>query len=126
MSSRNDWMLEAIDEVARAAESAHQAIAVVAEVVESTRARRQSGETIDRIFDDLVTQGGRRKRVRAGAALDDFERAILAYRAGLVRAMVDEHGATFSELARRMEVSRQMVARLYRTKTAEPKVVARV
>jgi predicted DNA-binding protein (UPF0251 family) len=35
------------------------------------------------------------------------------YRVGLIRAMVDEEKLSFAEVARRMCVSRQMIARLY-------------
>jgi hypothetical protein len=115
MTGRNDWMLDAIDEVARTAENAHRAIDEVVEMIGATRAQRQGGARTEEIFDGLVNAGGRRKRLRAAAALDEFEHAILVYRAGCVRALVNEESATFSDLGRRMEVSRQMVARLYRT-----------
>ena len=37
----------------------------------------------------------------------------MMYRVGLIRAMVDEEKLSFAEVARRMGVSRQMIARLY-------------
>ena len=53
-------------------------------------------------------------RLRSSAAIDAFEHAVMVYRVGLIRAMVDEEKLSFSEVGRRMGVSRQMIARLYR------------
>ena len=38
----------------------------------------------------------------------------MLYRAGLIRAMVDDEKLSFTAVGRRLGVSRQMVARLYR------------
>ena len=38
----------------------------------------------------------------------------MVYRVGLIRAMVDEEELSFTEVGRRLSVSRQMIAKLYR------------
>jgi hypothetical protein len=67
-----------------------------------------------RFVADLISQGGREARLRSSAAIEAFEHAVMVYRVGLIRAMVDEEKLSFAEVARLLGVSRQMVARLYR------------
>jgi predicted DNA-binding protein (UPF0251 family) len=45
--------------------------------------------------------------------MEEYEHAVMLFRRGMVRALVDEGGLSLTEVARRMGVSRQGVARLY-------------
>jgi predicted HTH domain antitoxin len=73
-----------------------------------------AGVPVSEIVADLISQGGREARLRSSAAIEAFEHAVMVYRVGLIRAMVDEEKLSFAEVARLMGVSRQMIARLYR------------
>jgi hypothetical protein len=110
----DDWMAGAIDEIARSASAAHAAIDAVVAAAETLREKRRAGASDAEIFDFAVASEGRQTRLRASAALDKFERSMMVLRARLVRSKVDQHKVSFSRLAPQMEVSRQMVARLYR------------
>jgi predicted DNA-binding protein (UPF0251 family) len=46
--------------------------------------------------------------------MDLYERAVMRLRGGVVRALIDEENVSLTELAQRMGVSRQVVARLYK------------
>jgi hypothetical protein len=69
--------------------------------------------SVSEIVADLMEQGGREAHLRSSATIASFEHAVMMYRVGLVRAMVDEEKLTFVKVARHMGVSRQMIARLY-------------
>lgn len=81
-------------------------------VLAPTRAQRAQGLPLSLIALDLADRAsaGRRETAKAFA---DYERAVGSLRASMVRALVDEEGASFSALARRMGISRQAVTRLY-------------
>lgn len=109
-----DWLLESIRRVERTGESARAAITRAVESIEGSRQQRIEGKPISSIVDDLMARGGRESRLKSAAAVDDFEHAIMEFRVGLIRALIDDEGLSFSEVGRRIGVSRQMVARLYR------------
>jgi hypothetical protein len=106
--------LEAIKEVEQTGEEAQRAIGEGVASIDKARERLVAGVPVSDIVDDLIARGGRQARLRSSAAIDAFEHAVMVYRVGLIRAMVDEEKLSFSEVGRRMGVSRQMIARLYR------------
>ncbi len=108
------WLLEAIKHIEQTGEEAQRAIAEGVVSIDRARERLTAGVPVSEIVDDLIARGGRDARLRSSAAIDAFEHAVMVYRVGLIRAMVDEEKLSFSEVGRRMGVSRQMIARLYR------------
>jgi hypothetical protein len=115
----DDWYVAAIDNVDRAAQAAHAAIDRTVEALLEARQERIAGIPLVDIVDHLVARGGRETRRSADEAFREYADAVTAYRAATIRALVDQELLTMSEIARRTGVSRQMVARLYRS--ADPR-----
>ena len=113
-------LLEAIKRIEQAGEDAQKAIGEGLASIDGARERLVAGVPVSEIVADLIAQGGRETRLRSSAAIEAFEHAVMVYRVGLIRAMVDEEKLTFAEIARRMGVSRQMIARLYRYDESVP------
>lgn len=109
-----DWFVRAIERVAEAGRSACREIDHAVRDLEAGRQARLSGRPVSEIVDELIARGGPAVRRRTAQAFQDYERAINALRAAVVRTLVDEHGHSFTEVARRLMVSRQAIARLYR------------
>lgn len=114
-----DWFVAAVDEVERAGRAASSALDDVIRELQSARQARRAGRPIGEIVDELIAAGGRESRLSAADAFDHYERAVASMRAAVVRALVDDDGQTFTEVGRRLGVSRSMVARLYRTAAEE-------
>jgi hypothetical protein len=109
------WLLEAIERIERAGEEAQRAIGEGVASTEKAQKLLQAGVPVSEIVAELVQQGGRDARLRSSAAIEAYEHAVMVYRVGLIRAMVDEEQLSLADVARRMGVSRQMIARLYRS-----------
>lgn len=107
-------LLEAIKRIEQTGEEARRAIGEGIASVDGARDRLVAGVPVSEIVADLVAQGGREARLRSSAAIEAYEHAVMVYRVGLIRAMVDEEKLSFAQVARHMGVSRQMIARLYR------------
>jgi hypothetical protein len=107
------WLLEAIKRIEQTGEDAQRAIGEGLASIEGAWERLVAGVPVSEIVGDLMAQGGREARLRSSGAIEAFEHAVMMYRVGLIRAMVDEEQLSFAEVARRMGVSRQMIARLY-------------
>ena len=107
------WLLEAIKRIEQTGEDAQRAIGEGLASIDGARQRLVADIPVSEIVADLMAQGGREARLRSSAAIEAFEHAVMMYRVGLIRAMVDEEKLSFAEVARRMGVSRQMIARLY-------------
>jgi hypothetical protein len=107
------WLLEAIKRIEQTGEEAQRAIGEGLASIDGARRRLEADIPVSEIVADLMAQGGREARLRSSAAIEAFEHAVMMYRVGLIRAMVDEEKLSFAEVARRMGVSRQMIARLY-------------
>lgn len=107
-------LLEAIKRIELTGEEAQKAIRDGVASVEMARELLAAGAPVSELVDDLIARGGREARLRSSAAIDAFEHAVMVYRVGLIRAMVDDDRLSFTEIGRRLGVSRQMVARLYR------------
>jgi hypothetical protein len=108
------WLLAAIKQIEQTGEEAQRAIGEGLASIEGARERLLAGVPVSEIVADLMAQGGREARLRSSGAIEAFEHAVMRYRVGLIRSMVDEEELSFAEVARRMGVSRQMIARLYR------------
>jgi len=107
------WLLEAIKRIEQTGKDAQTAIGEGLASIDGARRRLVADIPVSEIVADLMAQGGREARLRSSAAIEAFEHAVMMYRVGLIRAMVDEESLSFAEVARRMGVSRQMIARLY-------------
>ncbi len=112
MASTNR-LLEAIERVEEAGDEAQKGIREGVASIDRARVQLVAGAPVSEIVDDLIARGGRQARLRSSAAIDAFEHAVMVYRVGLVRAMVDGEKLTFTEVGRHLGVSRQMIARLY-------------
>ena len=81
---------------------------------------RAAGTPLGDVVDQLIRAGGRDARLATAHAFHEFERALLDMRAGVVRALVDDDGLSMTEVAARLRISRQAVARLYRHRPGGP------
>ena len=113
-------LLEAIERVEQTGAEAQRTIAEGVASIDRARQQLVTGTLVSEIVDDLVARGGREARLRSSAAIDAFEHAVMVYRIGLIRAMVDDEALSFTEVGRRLGVSRQMIARLYRSEEWPP------
>ncbi len=112
-----DWFVAAVEQVARAGRDACAAIEAAVHGLESGRDARTAGQPLAEMVDAIITAGGRDSRLGAAEAFREFERSVASMRARVVRALIDEDGLALSEVAQRLRISRQAVARLYRAAT---------
>ena len=110
-----DSFVAAIDRVFDAGRRACDAIEAALGALDAGREARQSGATLAQVVDLLMSGGGREVRFGSAKAFVDYERAIAAMRALVVRALVDEEGMSFTDVAARLRISRQAAAVLYKT-----------
>lgn len=115
MATSSNWLLEAIERVEQTGEEAQKAIREGVASMDRAREQVAAGVPVSEIVDDLIARGGREARLRSSAACDAFEHAVMVYRIVLIRAMVDDERLSLTEVGRRLGVSRQMIARLYRS-----------
>lgn len=108
-----DRFLTAAERVVEAGREACLAIESAVDTLREGCEARRAGRSVVDIVDELIAAGGRGTRLSAAEAFRDYERAIASMRAGVVRALVDESGLSLTEVARRLEISRQATARLY-------------
>src|ERR1043165_2723473 len=109
-----DPFVEAAEEVAAAGRDACEAIESAIRTLEVGARARTSGTPLVDIVDELIGAGGRDVRLAATDAFHEFERAIAKMRAGVVYTLVDQEGLSLSDVALRLHISRQAVARLFR------------
>ena len=110
-----DWYVESIGEVERAAQALHDAVERTVGMLRRARADRLHGTEVVDIVGRLVDSGGRDTRRQADEAFADYERALSAFRAGTIRALVDDGGLSLAAVAQLTGASPQVVERLYRT-----------
>ena len=108
-----EWLVSAMDEVADAGRQACRAIETAVGALQQGREARLAGRPVVDVVDQLIAAGGREARLNAAEQFREYERAIASMRAAVVRALVDEGGLSFSDVAKRLKVSRQAAARLY-------------
>ena len=107
----------ATEEVVAAGRAACDAIESAIRALEVGAQARTAGVPLVDIVDDLIGNGGRGVRLATADAFHDFERAIAEMRARVVRTLIEEEGLSLTEVALRLQVSRQAVARLHRHAT---------
>jgi hypothetical protein len=117
--SDHDWYVASIDEVQRSADDLKAAIDRTVDALVEARASRLAGVELVDIVCRLVAGGGRETRLGPTRAFKAWEAAVTEYRAHAVRALVDEDQMTYTQIGELIGVSRQMVARLYQSATAE-------
>jgi hypothetical protein len=110
---REDWLVVAVEQVADSARAVCETVEVLVQTLDATREARLAGGSVARIVDDLMEQGAKDVRLSVAEAFLAYERSLAAIRAGVVRALVDDDGLSLTDVARRLQVSRQAVARLY-------------
>jgi len=108
-----DWFIEAVEQVADSGRDACAAIEAAVSALRKGCDARNAGRSVVEVVDELIRAGGRETRLSATESFHDFERAIASMRALVVRALVDEGGLSFGDVAKRLKVSRQAAARLY-------------
>ena len=114
-----DWLVSAMERVADAGQEACDAIAETIAALEEGRRARMKGESIAGMVETLIGSGGREIRLRSTTAFHEWERTVASMRAGAVRALVDEDRLSLTEVAKKLLVSRQAAARLYKQGKAE-------
>lgn len=112
-----DWYIAAVDRVESSTMDLRAAVDGTVDLLRQARRDRLGGIGLVDIVEGLVEAGGRQARLAPTVAFREFERAVTAYRAAVVRRLVDEEHMTFSMVAQMTGVSRQMIARLYRRAT---------
>ncbi|MDQ1687603.1 MAG: hypothetical protein QOK42_578 [Frankiaceae bacterium] len=108
-----DWFLEAVERVEDAARQACVAIESAVVALREGCEARNAGRSIVDVVDELVAAGGRETRLSSADAFREYERAIASMRAAVVRSLVDDGGLSFTDVAKRLKISRQAAARLY-------------
>jgi len=109
-----DPFVEATEDVAAAGRATCGAIESAIRALQVGARARAAGAPLVDIVDELIAAGGRDARLATAAAFHDFERALAEMRARVVGTLVDEDGLSLSDIALRLQISRQAVARLYR------------
>jgi len=115
----DDWLIEIIDEVDEAGRVVWGAMIEVLELLAEARRDRVNGTPIAEVTEWLFSKSGPKKRRAVAAAFARWENAIMRGRAELVRALVEDEGMTITAVAQKMEISRQMAARLYQAARSE-------
>jgi hypothetical protein len=108
-----DLFVSAARRVGAAGREACDAIEAAVDAFELLIQARLAGASHVDIADDLIGRGARAMRLASVDAFREYERAVGAMRASLVRVLVDEYGLSLTDVASRLTVSRQAVARLY-------------
>ena len=109
-----DPFVAAAEEVAATGRAACDAIESAIRALEVGARARTTGIPLVDIVDQLIGAGGRDVRLATADAFHEFERALAEMRARVVCTLVEEDGLSLTELALRLQISRQAVARLYR------------
>ena len=106
--------IASIDNLDRAAQTLHVELGKTMEALVEARDAALGGTPLVDIVVALANgQGGREIRDRTVKAFAAYEHAMTLHRSVAIRALVDDGGMTFSQVARLGGVSRQMIARLY-------------
>jgi hypothetical protein len=109
-----DPFVAAAEEVAVAGRAVCDAIESALRALEVGARASAAGVPLVDVVDQLIGAGGRDVRLATADAFHEFERSLVEMRACVVCALVDEEGLSLTEVGRRLQISRQAVARLYR------------
>lgn len=85
----------------------------VGELLKRVRLLAGAGESMVVLTHELLAVEVLSARVAVGHSVRHYEHAMQALRGCVVTSLIDEQGMTFTEVARLMSVSTQMVRRLY-------------
>lgn len=116
----DDWFVLAVEAVDAAAQEVHVSVDSVVGMLKDAANARTGGASVQAVVAGLVDRGGRQARLAPTVAYEQFLAALTAYRGQAIVALVDEEGLSFTEVGRLTGVSRQMVARLYRSAKEHP------
>jgi hypothetical protein len=108
-----DPFVVSVEEVAVAGQAACEAIESAVRALEVGARERASGTPLADVVDGLIGASGREVRLSAADAFREFERAVAEMRARVVRTLVEDEGLSLTEVAARLQISRQAVARLH-------------
>ena len=112
-SGSKDPVVQMIDAIRQAERDLHAAIEETAAALQVIRQQRLEGLPGTEITALDVARQGREARRQGAAAIARYEQAMREYRSTIVRELVDKHGLSFTEIGKKLDISRQMVARLY-------------
>lgn len=108
-----DWFVGAVERVTEAGRRACLAIELTVGALREGCEARKAGGSLGDVVDDMIAVGGRQTRLSAAEAFREYERAIATMRAAVVRALVDIDDLSLTDVAKRLQISRQAAARLY-------------
>jgi hypothetical protein len=113
------WFDEAVDDIARASETACDRLARYNVVL---RRAVQELETtpLRELVRSLLVEEARGLRSDVYGSIAEWQRCVQRLRSLVVRRLVDDDGLTFAEVARHLSISRQMATRLYNSTDEEP------
>ena len=109
-----DWLRHAIQQAEERGQRAAIALARSIEDLTEVRRHRESGSSVDSIFEAMFAAAGPETRRAAEEAFHQYQHEVMELRALLIRSRIDDSGSTLSEVARAMNISRQKVTELYR------------
>ena len=110
---RDDWYEAAIDDLEQAADDLRASLDFTMGNFATLRHEHRAGGSLLPIIQARMAGGGRTQRLAPTRAFKAWERALTAYRAQVIQELVDEDDLTFSDAAELLDISRQMVSRLY-------------
>ena len=110
----DDPFVVALERAMSEANDARAALGVVVEMLGSIREQHVVGAKKSEVLTHLLGLDAPDARRRSATAFHAYEQALSVYRAEMFRALVEE-GMNFSEIGELAGVSRQVVARLYRS-----------
>lgn len=108
-----DLFVGAVQEVEAAGRAVCDAIDAALQALQVGARASAAGVPLVDIVDELIGAGGRNLRLATADAFHEFERALVEMRARVV-CMLVEDGLSLTDVGRRLQISRQAVARLYR------------
>jgi hypothetical protein len=109
-----DWVPAAVEDVNQAAAALSEAVVAALEGLDGVRRDHEQGVPFVELIDRWLARGARTRRLDAATALGRYQYSVMRFRALVIRTLVDDAGMTLTGVGRLLEVSRPMVARLYR------------
>jgi DNA-binding NtrC family response regulator len=108
-----DRLIDGIDELLHAGQRVIDAVRAGDEVLGSGQRHLEAGANPLEVALSMMDLGAEPLRSAVSSSFQDYERAAMELRQAFVRAVIDEHGWTVSQVARQIGISRQRVSRLY-------------
>ncbi|HYI45456.1 MAG TPA: PAS domain-containing protein [Actinomycetota bacterium] len=108
-------LLDAIEAVKEAEKALRVAMEQTTKSAQDAAAQSIEGKGLPDLVEGDLWRRGSEIREQAASAIAQYEHALMILRLTMIRGLVDDHGMTFAEVGRRMGISRQLVARLYKS-----------